>query len=573
MKHWYRHFLCVSLFLLITGLLVSCLNPQPQAPVLLEQAKRLMENHPDSAMILIDSIFYPEASLRKPQYMQYLVTRVQARYKNYRPVAEDTLIFAARDYFIAKGKDPRQTTLACFYSGCVYREQEDFDRAMQQYKDAERYAAKTDDVDLQGLVQYNMGDLLAEQGLHAQALEKYKSAENLYRQSPVSPQEKQARCLVAVGQMFLLSEKQDSSFVALHNGLKLAESIHSRELQSLLAHSLSVGYKEAKKYDEAEKYLRQSFALKDDTTETPRYYLNFAKLYFETRQTDSATLYTNRLRQSVEKLDDPYFKASAYAFLAENARGNADYNTAFAYLQKSKDIIVDITEKQLQQSVYEVQQKYDYERQQNLHAHAMLRRQRLGIIFLTLFLAASLTAVALLRKTLWQKNRLLSLRNVVQTLDKTTQDLLQQQPAEESAGQHRDALLWKFDVQQKVMLLKPQLRIFDKIETETALAKFDEVIYGKDNPSVWDALEQTLDEMYPELPAFLRRTHPQFSDTEFKVCLLSYAGLQTKKIALLIKQKTATVNMARTAIRKKMNLSEAGADFCAVLEKAYRQRG
>ena len=106
-----------------------------------------MEDRPDSAMRLVDSIFYPEKSLRKPQYMQYLVTRVRARYKNYRPVAEDTLVFKATDYFVSKGKDPRRITLAYFYSGCVHRERKEYDKAMQHYKEAEHHAAQTGDAD------------------------------------------------------------------------------------------------------------------------------------------------------------------------------------------------------------------------------------------------------------------------------------------------------------------------------------------------------------------------------------------------------------------------------------------
>lgn len=103
-------------------------NPQPEAPTLLQQAQAVIETHPDSAMQLIDSIFYPEGTLEKKHYMQYLVTRVQARYKNFRPVAEDTLIFKVRDYFTAHDKDLKQSTLAWFYSGCVYREQKNTPR-------------------------------------------------------------------------------------------------------------------------------------------------------------------------------------------------------------------------------------------------------------------------------------------------------------------------------------------------------------------------------------------------------------------------------------------------------------
>ena len=53
------------------------------------------------------------------------------------------------------------------------------------------------------------------------------------------------------------------------------------------------------------------------------------------------------------------------------------------------------------------------------------------------------------------------------------------------------------------------------------------------------------------------------------LCLLSYAGLSPKETALILNQSPNTVNMARTRIRQKMDLEEPGADFCAVLEKAY----
>lgn len=86
-------FIGVSLFFF------RAFNPQPEATEVLKQAERLVEKYPDSAMQLIDSVFYPEKSLSREHYMRFLVTQVQAKYKTHRPVHEDTLIFKARDYF------------------------------------------------------------------------------------------------------------------------------------------------------------------------------------------------------------------------------------------------------------------------------------------------------------------------------------------------------------------------------------------------------------------------------------------------------------------------------------------
>ncbi len=94
MTHIHTLYLALLLSLLVPALF-SCSNPQPQATELLVRAEELMEDHPDSALVVIDSIFYPEKSLKKEQYMRYQVVRVQARNKNYLPVAEDILIFEA----------------------------------------------------------------------------------------------------------------------------------------------------------------------------------------------------------------------------------------------------------------------------------------------------------------------------------------------------------------------------------------------------------------------------------------------------------------------------------------------
>lgn len=147
--------------------------------------------------------------------MEFLVTQVQAKHKTYRPISTDTLIFEARDYFEKKNKYPYQTAMAYFYSGCVYGEQPD----------------------------------------------------------------KQAQSLSAAGRMHLLLKQSDSAFYYFHKGLEKAKTSRDNILQSLLAQNLSVAYAGAKQYEQAMKFLLQSYQLNKDSTELPRYYLNFANIY------------------------------------------------------------------------------------------------------------------------------------------------------------------------------------------------------------------------------------------------------------------------------------------------------
>ncbi|MPN36345.1 hypothetical protein SDC9_183854 [bioreactor metagenome] len=138
-------------------------------------------------------------------------------------------------------------------------------------------------------------------------------------------------------------------------------------------------------------------------------------------------------------------------------------------------------------------------------------------------------------------------------------------------AQLRETLLWRFDVLHKSSLLKSELSHIEKMDTKKAIARFEQIVYGKESGSQWDTLVNAIDELNPGLSHFIQNNYPQLSETEFKVLLLSYAGLPSKEIALLINQSVHTVNMGRTHIRRKIGLKETGADFCAQLRDNYEE--
>lgn len=80
------------------------------------------------------------------------------------------------------------------------------------------------------------------------------------------------------------------------------------------------------------------------------------------------------------------------------------------------------------------------------------------ILLISLYLLASLFSILLLKRLVIQKNRIISLNNAMQTLNKTAMDL--QMSHEEACNrkeQLRETLLWKFNVLHKSVLLKSEL--------------------------------------------------------------------------------------------------------------------
>lgn len=145
-----------------------------------------------------------------------------------------------------------------------------------------------------------------------------------------------------------------SAFAAFHKGLELAEASSDTALQSLLTQNLSVAYMEVEQYEKAESCFRRSFVLSADSSEWPRYYLNFAKLYAGMGQRDSVSFYIDKLTRSIDNSDDLYFKASAYGLLANHAQTNQNCEKVSEYFRKQIALVEEISEARTKQSVYKV---------------------------------------------------------------------------------------------------------------------------------------------------------------------------------------------------------------------------
>ena len=79
-----------------------------------------------------------------------------------------------------------------------------------------------------------------------------------------------------------------------------------------------------------------------------------------------------------------------------------------------------------------------------------------------------------------------------------------------------------------------------------------QVMNNKEN--LFEAACATIEIAYPNLYAIIMKEHPNLSETEAKVCLLSFSDLTNAEIAELLELRLNTVNQNRSTLRKKLNL-------------------
>lgn len=538
----------------------ACNNPQPKASIMLQKAEQLIDEYPDSALLLIDSIFYPEKSLNNEDYMRYLVRLVQAKKKTDNQISEDTLIFIARDFFTRKDKDPHITALSWYYSGCIFRENRELEDAMDYYKTAFTYAEKTGDVALQGLIIYNIGDLLVEQGLYKDALKKYKESAQLYCRNP----EKLITCYGAQGRMFTLIEEYDSAIVYFQRGLDLADSVDNKTLQSVLAQNISIVYRTTKQYDKAMDYLNQSFNLNNDSSRILRYYLNLSRIYSDMGQSDSAYWYSAKLKNQVDNhRGDMKLQASIYQVLASVEKNNGNYDEAFKYQDKYTTAIEKITEERLEQSVYEVQRKYDYEIMRNHYIQRISTLQSWAIIML---IAIVIGGALFSWYTLKQKTEYLKTQQQIEILRGISAELKKSLESKTSARNQnmRQLLLWKFDVVKKSALLD-QFSTSEMSASEM-VKEFRKIVYNGKKDDHWQHILSVINEMNEGVFEKMELLFPNLTETEQKIAVLTYSEMSVRDISIILNLSPNTVQKYRSDLRKKLNIDDKTIDTATYLK-------
>ena len=548
---------------LIIAVITGCNSRQSRFSALLEDAERLMESRPDSAMILIDFLFYPEERLSREQCMRYIVTRAQARHKNHRELTSDTLIFEAARYFSRHNKSPRQAALAHLYSGCTCYERKDYGRAMLYFKKAEEYALKTDVAALNGLVQYNMGLLHVAQGSYSEAFDNYKAAVRFYDDLP----EKQAHCYSVIGKMYMSRQLSDSVSLYFQKGIEVAGAIRDQKLECLLAQDISEAYSENKQYDKAEAFLRKSFLLNTDSTKLAFYYLNFAKLYGLFQRNDSVQKYTRKLKENLDFSNDNHFMVSAYSHLADFSKSSGNFEEALFYREELEETFMRDREEVEKQLVYEIQKKNDYTRFQNMYNTRFIRSRQWLLVLITVLLFVAIAFLFVLGGMLRGKNAKLKMMKNMDMLRKTTKDLLE---SEDDNRQRvmtmQEMLQWKFTVMKETIQLKYRLPEKVRKENQPILDKFDKIVFDQNTEAPLSEFLSVVESLHPGLQCFIRERYPHLSGKEYNVCLLSFAGLSVGEISFLLDDNKNSVYKARSGINRKI-----GHNFCSVLKGEFEQ--
>ena len=551
-----------ALFILSFILLFSC-SRHNDAERFLTQAQAVMEASPDSAAMYLDSILMPEKFLKKDKYMEYLVTKVQAKYKNYDNIKEDTNIFQTKAYFnkkvqkpIANSQSLKYQMYSYLYSGCVYDERGEYENAMKDYKTAFTLAENMHDSLYMWRINNYMAEVFSKQTYWDEALNIYKKSIRLANNDV-----EKSSSYSQVARLYYISNNIDSAIYNIEQAIKIAEQTDDENIQSQIYQNAYVFYKNNNEGEIALKYLNMSVGKNRNYLPDYLYNLNFMSLFLEGNNTDSVRIYANKLRNEVEVIEASHTKVSICNNLTKYYSSINMYDSALYFQKELSYILEDICEQNLKQNIYEIQQKYDHELYRNVYQKKLNIRLMLIICILVISLSGAIIAIIIIIKL---KRRETMMSKHIDVLN----------------GEKKDYDKFKYEIKESLNnSLKERFKIIKEVNnfehnnrTKQNVKEIKQYAYGSPFKTAFEASEDVIESSYSDITSFIKKTFPELNETEYKVCLLSVVPISVDDIANIIELSVDSVGKARTNIRKKLKIENKRTSFSEYILEKYYQR-
>lgn len=443
------------LFICIGGIgasisLSSC-SSSVKNPLLL-CADSLMEEYPDSALSVLESISSPQELPRADRAL-YALLLTQARYKNYITLEDDSLIKTAVEYYGDRKKSVRAAK-AHYYWGATYRDRGYTSFAVEEYLAAIRLMPVKDE--FLAMIYDNLAECYEEEDLSSVAAESYRSAYQILK-----GKSGQIYPLRGIARTFLLQNEQDSALCYYQQALDYALADQDSNLIGALYHDLAMVYNEKKDYIQADKYASKAIAVVGQDRVANAYLLK-AKIMLNLNKLDSASYFFSKNMDSL----DIYGKVACYNGMYQIAKKKGEWKVATENIDAYKILYDSI---QIMADNEELNRLMD---KHQLEEHKRLLSERTKILFFSLGVSFFSLMIICVFYFMWndrkRKKRYIALQN--ELTQKRVDNMLLKEEDSESNKEDIDKKRSKL-TEQQIQLCISMLKTTDCYDKLEALEK------------------------------------------------------------------------------------------------------
>ena len=334
--------------LLLLFCLVACGRSTNVSP-LLEEAEEYMNERPDSALYLLDSITYRE-DMSEEQNALWCLLHTQAQDKNRIEHTSDSLIQIAVKYYEKTNLDDRKMQ-AYYYCGVVFYDLNDALQAQEYYLKAYEVGKNLNEYSLLGRLCANLGTLYTYQELYQPALAFQTKAMEYFQQ--VVDSIALSLTFRNIARIYVCKNQLDSAICYYSKVLSYTSDSHSFYILNELADT----YGKKGDYLSGLAYAKEAYAQIGSPDDSCLISFTLGDLFLKMDQLDSAYSYLSFCQKSsnIQTLAGIYYSLGQL----EKQRGN--YQEYIVFQEKYEELKDSIEEKEHAETLARLQSLYDYQ--------------------------------------------------------------------------------------------------------------------------------------------------------------------------------------------------------------------
>lgn len=334
------------------AMLASCRSDR-HATALFERAETLMQEAPDSALLLLRGIS-PKTLDSKALRARHALLYSQALDKNGIDLREDSIIAPAAAYYTRHG-NKRDKAYTNYYLGRIRNNAGRTGEAALLMLEAEKYAIPTGETNLLGLIYNCRGNLYYSQYSLDEALEMYTKADSCFRQIGK---------IVFAGYMtkakattYALMQKYPESQAEYHKALAIFDSIGNHQQICLITSSLAHQMKEAGTSTAIIKQLLNDTYKQHSSGVIPSCdYPIWAWIYLNENQIDSAQYFCFKTSQTKLSTNQ---RCGTNAILSQIAEAQGNYKTAASKWKDTYILLDSLSQYEKKNLIQRIEERYE----------------------------------------------------------------------------------------------------------------------------------------------------------------------------------------------------------------------
>ncbi len=267
----------------------------------LVQAEKVMFDHPDSALHLLESMEIPSSQTDKENHALWCLLMTQAKYKMVMKISSDSLVRIAYDYY-KPTNNARRKAMSALYMGDINYELRNIEEALQYYLEGKTEVEKTDDYKTGYLVMISLCKLYLYRDLADYALEACRKAYDYAVKD--SNKRYQLASLKFLARCYCISDSLSKAIDTYHKCSELTLELGLENYYYDIQSEIALVYKNKGDIEKSLEIIK-SFPIKYQPA------LLTGKNYYLLGQQDSAYIFLNKALNTY----NIYTKASAYEYL------------------------------------------------------------------------------------------------------------------------------------------------------------------------------------------------------------------------------------------------------------------